>query len=309
MKKLYFLDEEEKNRILNLHEGATKRQYLSEATEPGGAAYIDPATDTPEAKIAREFYDTGAFGPGTREGTMLKAIQSIKSAVQFWQVNELVKNRPDNSDKLDIAGVINDEMGSDNLEDVKKITDSLKSTAGITATYGSEDRKLESGVTVKVFKENSFKITSQPINTPTKTFTDAATACIKQFSSDIKNSPTPGFVYTPLTDGSQLFFGVNYSIQYQTKGKSIIYGNWSCKGNVLNIIRKDGLTWSKAQGGWKNPTDKAAVDPKKAYQERAKQVNQQTIDTTKQIQQSIGQEPTGNLDSIYIEKVIDLLKQ
>jgi hypothetical protein len=34
MKKLYFLNEEEKNRILNLHESATKRQYLSEQTEP-----------------------------------------------------------------------------------------------------------------------------------------------------------------------------------------------------------------------------------------------------------------------------------
>jgi hypothetical protein len=34
MKKLYFLDEEEKNRILNLHESATKRQYLSEQTKP-----------------------------------------------------------------------------------------------------------------------------------------------------------------------------------------------------------------------------------------------------------------------------------
>ena len=30
MKQLYFLDEEEKNRILNLHESATKRQYLKE---------------------------------------------------------------------------------------------------------------------------------------------------------------------------------------------------------------------------------------------------------------------------------------
>lgn len=308
MKKLYFLDEEEKNRVLSLHESATKKQYLSEATEKGGAAYVDPATDTPEAKIAREFYQS-AVGPGTNEANMLTAIQSIKSAVQFWQVNELVKNLPSNSGKLDIAGVINDEMGRDNLEDVKKITDSLKSSAGITATYGSEDRKLASGGTAKLFKENSFKITSQPINTPTKTFTDAATACIKQFSGDIKTSPTPGFVYTPLADGSQLFFGVNYSIQYQTKGKSTIYGNWSCKGNVLNIIRKDGLTWSKAQGGWKKSTDKVAVDPKVAYQQRAKQVNQQTINTTKQIQQSIGQEPTGNLDSLYIEKVIDLLKQ
>jgi hypothetical protein len=31
MKKLYFLDEEEKQRILNIHESATKRQYLGEA--------------------------------------------------------------------------------------------------------------------------------------------------------------------------------------------------------------------------------------------------------------------------------------
>ena len=31
MKKLYFLDEEEKQRILNIHESATKRHYLSEA--------------------------------------------------------------------------------------------------------------------------------------------------------------------------------------------------------------------------------------------------------------------------------------
>jgi hypothetical protein len=37
MKKLYFLDEEEKQRILNIHESATKRQYLSEQeTSPFG---------------------------------------------------------------------------------------------------------------------------------------------------------------------------------------------------------------------------------------------------------------------------------
>ena len=208
-------------------------------------------------------------------------------------------------------GMINKEMEYDNLEDVKKVVDSLK-RLGVTGTYKITTKdKYNQKLETPTYEVGSFKIggSTTTTDTTTKTFTDAATACIKQFSSDIKNSPTSGFVYTPLVDGSNLFFGVDYSIQYQTKGKSIIYGNWSCKGNVLNIIRKDGLTWSKAQGGWKNPTDKAAVDPKKAYQQRAKQVNQQTIDTTKQIQQSIGQEPTGNLDSIYIEKVIDLLKQ
>jgi hypothetical protein len=164
MKKLYFLDEEEKNRILNLHESLSKKQYLSEATEKGGAGYVDPATDTPEAKIARAFYQSAA-GPGTNEANMLTAIQSIKSAVQFWKVNELVKNLPGNSGKLDIAGVINDEMGRDNLEDIKKIIASLK-TAGITATNGIDTRKTNSGITTEYFKENTFKITSQPVVQP-----------------------------------------------------------------------------------------------------------------------------------------------
>jgi hypothetical protein len=43
MKKLYFLNEEEKNRILNLHESATKRQYLGEQDNSpfGGIPSVD----------------------------------------------------------------------------------------------------------------------------------------------------------------------------------------------------------------------------------------------------------------------------
>jgi hypothetical protein len=54
MKKLYFLDEEEKNRILNLHESATKRQYLSELFDVVGApnnGVKAPAAGTVEAAI------------------------------------------------------------------------------------------------------------------------------------------------------------------------------------------------------------------------------------------------------------------
>lgn len=199
MKKLYFLDEEEKNRILNLHESATKKQYLSEATEKGGAAYVDPTTDTPDAKIARAFYQS-AVGPGTNEANMLTALQSIKSAAQFWKVNELVKNLSSNSGKLDIAGVINDEMDRDNLEDVKKITDSLKSTAGITATYGSEDRKLASGGVAKLFKKNTFKITSQPVVAKTAAELDAAWATTYKCVTT-----QPGAKASKLKDGSTAY--------------------------------------------------------------------------------------------------------
>ena len=42
MKKLYFLNEDEKNRILTLHENATKRQYLSEqVNSPFGSSVDD----------------------------------------------------------------------------------------------------------------------------------------------------------------------------------------------------------------------------------------------------------------------------
>jgi hypothetical protein len=51
MKKLYFLDEEEKNRILNLHESATKNQYLDEQWGVGQQSYI-PAEGTVDAAIA-----------------------------------------------------------------------------------------------------------------------------------------------------------------------------------------------------------------------------------------------------------------
>ena len=49
MKKLYFLNEEESNRILNLHKDATKRQYLTENNKKliteGTGAYSSPLTD------------------------------------------------------------------------------------------------------------------------------------------------------------------------------------------------------------------------------------------------------------------------
>jgi hypothetical protein len=234
MKKLYFLDDEEKNRILNLHESATKKQYLSEATEKGGAAYVDPATDTPDAKIARAFYQSAA-GPGTNEANMLTALQSIKSAAQFWKVNELVKNLSSNSGKLDIAGVINDEMGRDNLEDVKKITEALK-VIGITATYGSEDRKLNSGGVAKLFKENTFKITSQPVVAKTGAELNATWATTYKCVTS-----QPGATPVKRKDGS-IVYQIG-KIYYYANGRKLVDGKtypYSCAEFKSNIDRNKG---------------------------------------------------------------------
>ena len=58
MKKLYFLNEEEKNRILNLHESATKRQYLGEAPlGPVKVPEVGPKTEG----VSRDVNWTGIY--------------------------------------------------------------------------------------------------------------------------------------------------------------------------------------------------------------------------------------------------------
>jgi hypothetical protein len=266
-----------------------------------------------DEQIAKQFYDIGAWDAGTDPDEMFNALNKITSAAQFWKVNELVKNRPRNSGKLDIAGVINDEFGYEhtiagasdsNTQDLDKIIAKL-TTLGITSTI----KKDSAGTN---YVDDTFKITSKPVVVVANTnngLTDAAIACIKQYGEP-KPAKTPGFVFVNTKDDESVFFSKDYEVRYRLTDGKIIYGQWACKSNIFTIMTDDDETWSKAQGGWKGTQPKTAVvDPKKAYQERAKQVNQQTTDTTKQIQQALGQDPTGNLDALYIDNVIDLLKQ
>jgi hypothetical protein len=294
MKKLYFLDEEEKNRILNIHEGATKRQYLSEQTL------------SVDEQIAKQFYDTGALGMGTNPDEMFNALNKITSAEQFWKVNELVKNRPKNSDKLDIAGVINDEFeysnttagaSDSNTQDLDKIITKL-TTLGITSTI----KKSPSGAN---YVDNTFVITSQPITTSTNT---DWTACVKQFGGTMETSSDPTWVSVPLKSdkvGNSMWFKNDYNAMYRPGGGAQeIKGTWACTGNKLTIKLDDKWTWG--DGKWNDPNKAAVVDPKVAYQQRAKQ----TTDTTKQIQQALGVEtPSGVLDSAEVETMINTLKQ
>ena len=295
MKKLYFLDEEEKNRVLNLHESATKRQYLSEQTL------------SVDEQIAKQFYDIGAWDAGTDPDEMFNALNKITSAAQFWKVNELVKNRPRNSGKLDIAGVINDEFGyassGGNQDDITKIIKKLKSLK-ITSTIGYGDSTAG-----KYMLDGSFKITSQPITTSTNT--DWAT-CAKQFGGTMEASSDPTWVLIPIKSdkvGKGMWFKNDYKAMFRPGGGAQdIKGTWACTGNKLTIKLDDKWTWGN--GKWNDPNKAAVVDPKVAYQQRAKQVNQQTIDATKQIQQSLGVEtPSGVLDSAEVETIINKLKQ
>jgi hypothetical protein len=103
MKKLYFLDEEEKNRILNIHESATKRQYLNEqALDLGQPTQPEVGPQTLEntsgtiikkglagdsyvyAKLGNDFYyakSSDGDSPNWVLATNPKAINAIKGKI------------------------------------------------------------------------------------------------------------------------------------------------------------------------------------------------------------------------------------
>jgi hypothetical protein len=224
MGKLYFLDEEEKSRVLSLHESAAKRQYLKEDAIKDFEAKIPQ-----ETKYKFNKMDNGWQAAGTNVQKIVDALNSFTATEYTLYNNYLALKKPEGVTGL--TGIINKEMEYDNLEDVKKVADALK-RLGLTGTYEIDDKDKYGQKKTPTFRVNSFKI--------------------------VKG-------VTPVVDPK--------------------------KAAVVD------------------PKKAAVVDPKVAYQQRAKQVNQQTINTTIEIQKLLGQEPTGNLDATYVEKVIDLLKQ
>lgn len=220
MKKLYFLDDEEKNRILNLHEGSTNKQYLKED------AITDFESKLPQATKDKFFKMKLAWeGPGTNEQGIVDALNTFTGSDYNLYNQYLLLKKPEGV--TSIEGIINTEMGYDNIEEVKKIANALK-RFGLTGTYQTVDKdKYNNKLTKPYYKENTFKITKG--GTPVDTKTDV-----------------------------------------------------------------------------KKPV---VVNPKKVSQERVKQPTQQTQNITKEIQKLLGQTQTGNLDSLNVERMINLLKQ
>ena len=221
MKKLYFLDEEEKNRVLSLHESAMKKQYLLNEEDINSFE----ATLPQDTKAKFEKMKDSWQGIGTRKQTLVDALNSFTRNEYNLYNKYLALKKPEGI--TGISALINSELGSRDLEYVRKIAEVLKNKFGLIATYNISKKKTNSGIEYENFVENTFKITKG--GTP---------------------APAP-VVATPVKDVKQ------------------------------------------------QPT----------IQQRRQQVNQQTSNTTKEIQKLLGQPQTGNLDALYVERLIDLLKQ
>jgi hypothetical protein len=118
MKKLYFLDEEEKNRILNIHESSTKRQYLKEQSDSSEIIY--------QKLVA-------ASAGTTDEDGLIKAFNLIKSSNEFLKINNLFAKKFGGG-YSSIERLINGEMDKEDLKYVKQISQKLKSI-GVQNTF------------------------------------------------------------------------------------------------------------------------------------------------------------------------------
>lgn len=133
---------------------------ISEQTVPTGYNTYTPTDDsTPspqkseEQKIADDIV-LASQGAGTNEKNFLASVNKIKSATQFWNVNSYLKTV---GNKLDFAGIVNDEMGYEDGPDVQTIVNKLKSI-GVNVTADID--KLNQ------FRPDTFKLGSAPASTP-----------------------------------------------------------------------------------------------------------------------------------------------
>lgn len=130
--------------------GYERGVVISEQTMMGTVPSVYPQTPPPpqseEQKIAQEIVDA-TQGAGTNPKNVMLALNKIKNADQFWNVNSGLKMV---GNKMDFQTIINDEYGVLNGPDATNIINKLKEW-GIDATAQIDGRKMVS---------NTFKITS-----------------------------------------------------------------------------------------------------------------------------------------------------
>lgn len=139
-KKLYFLDEEEKNRILNLHESRTKKQYLiSEQTTSNLQTKWNIAIGRPANKVRNAIRvvvtDTENFCKINKWNPTM-TIEEIEKVV-LDMVAAL------NAGRYSVATLSNRGVTKDTVKTFKAQIEKLKTVANFcTAVNYSEENKL-----------------------------------------------------------------------------------------------------------------------------------------------------------------------
>jgi hypothetical protein len=149
MKQLYFLDEDEKNRILNLHESATKRQYLSE----------QPTFDFGQKTVGQE-----TVGPKTLPDTLKSVVKKglpgdpyiyAKSGDNYYYAKASDGDNP-NWVLATIEGAIKDIKGNIFNEKLPPVTNIKSPVKGKTKVQPVKDKTKSTKTTTTVTGKDKF---------------------------------------------------------------------------------------------------------------------------------------------------------
>ena len=270
MKKLYFLDEEEKSRVLSLHESATKRQYLKEDALSDLEAMIPQ-----ETKYKFNKMDNGWQAAGTNVQKIVDALNSFTPTEYNLYNNYLALQKPEGVTSFE--GMINKEMEYDNLEDVKKVVDSLK-RLGVTGTYKITTKdKYNQKLETPTYEVGSFKIGKgvTPVVAKTAAELDATWATTYKCVT-----LQPGAKTGKMNDGSTKYFVGD--VTYFNNGRKLLPGQTSTVPYTCAEFKSNA----------------PVVDRKK--------VNQQNlVARLKQTQKNIGVPESGALDVATLQAILN----
>lgn len=127
--RLHKIDSEEKNRILSLHESATKKDYFSTGKKP----LFEQSEGDNSTSIATQIYNASK-GFGTDESSFLDAVKDIKTKEEFYKVDELLKASNYGTPQQGFAFFVKDEMGVEDADTVESIVRHLRGI-GVNAEY------------------------------------------------------------------------------------------------------------------------------------------------------------------------------
>ena len=135
----FIINEEEKMRILEMHETATKSLYLSEQQIPNKSYVVKVYDDIVNA----------VAGPGTNEDDVLEALQQIQNKEDLKILLKLFQNR--RTGYPSFVDMVNTEYEQENYQDVKNIIGVLNKL-GVKANISSGKNYYGENVFSKDFK-------------------------------------------------------------------------------------------------------------------------------------------------------------
>lgn len=201
MKNLFLINEEDRNRILNLHENATKRQYLTEQTAP------NPQADA---------------------GTIRRELDKFNSDEQA--IVDIIKNYNKDNFKslLDTYKTINNvELGTDIFRAIQKSTDKAE-IADLTKHLNSIGYSIEAGGYDSNTRRNiGWKITP---NSETQAAEQNKTKSVEEFKNFPCVASHPNAKEQQMSNGSVVYLidGVVYYSNGRKKMKDGKMANYTC---------------------------------------------------------------------------------